>query len=272
MPEHPPPARPGRVLTAVEFDVLWEQLGLGPTPAVLRLASPGRTHADRRRIAATGWQGLRARGLAGPSGPDPELARLLRLLAVPAAQLELRAYWGRSVRAVAAGGPGAGVVAVRQDATVTLAPCGSLPSALLATVPPVRPGCGRASTVRTATLAAALAALPGAGLRAELVARHVEPSEAGVLERMLSGADRRAQVVALATDAAGIPRRAGGVLRIADGPRGRYLVVRTTAADGTDWTTVAPTDDRGLRHRLVEMLAVAASGPARVAGRSAAPR
>ena len=33
------------VLTAVEFDVLWEDLGLGPTPAVLRLASRGRTRA-----------------------------------------------------------------------------------------------------------------------------------------------------------------------------------------------------------------------------------
>ncbi|HEX4252165.1 MAG TPA: ESX secretion-associated protein EspG, partial [Pseudonocardia sp.] len=58
---HRGPAR--RVLTAVEFDVLWEWLGLGATPVVLRLDSPGRTHTERRGIVATGWQGLRLRGL-----------------------------------------------------------------------------------------------------------------------------------------------------------------------------------------------------------------
>lgn len=66
------------VLTAVEFDVLWERLGLGPTPVVLRLESPGRTLTERREVLAAGWQALRDRGLAGPSGPHPELTRLDR--------------------------------------------------------------------------------------------------------------------------------------------------------------------------------------------------
>src|SRR3981189_2829157 len=82
------PAR--RVLTAVEFDVLWEWLGLGATPVVLRLDSPGRTHSERRGNVASGWQGLRQRGLADLSGPDPEVVRLMHLLAVPTHQVELR--------------------------------------------------------------------------------------------------------------------------------------------------------------------------------------
>ena len=46
------PAR--RVLTAVEFDVLWEWLGLGATPVVLRLDSPGRTHGERSGMCGQG--------------------------------------------------------------------------------------------------------------------------------------------------------------------------------------------------------------------------
>lgn len=247
------------VLTAVEFDVLWERLGLGPTPVVLRLESPGRTVAERREVLAAGWQALRDRGLAGPSGPHPELTRLLHLLARPAEQLELRGWWGRSVRVVAAGRGEDGVLAVRQDGTVSLEPCSSLPSALVGALPPDGPGPGRASTVPTAVLSAATG-VPTGGLRAALVARDVAPGEATVLARMLDGTLRRSQVVALAGDRWGVTRRSGGVLGILDGPRGRYSTTRTVADDGIEWTTVAPTDDRRLRHRVGALLAATTTG------------
>jgi hypothetical protein len=247
------PEAPRNVLTAIEFDVLWEQLHLGPTPVVLRLASPGRTHTERRAIQAAGWQALRERGLAGPSGPDPELARLLHLLAAPAQQLELRAQWGRSVRAVAAGRPGDGVLAVRQDATITIEPCGSLPSALLSALPAAGPGPGRASTLPTSVLAAALGA-HGTELRTALMAHGVPSADARLLARMLSGTQRRAQIVALATDKWGVARREGGVVGVLDGPQGRYVMTRSVADDDVEWTTVAPTDARRLRHRVAELL------------------
>ena len=273
-----PPRRPARhVLTAVEFDVVWERLGLGPTPVVLRLESPGRTWAERRRIVAEGWQALRERGLAGPTGADPELARLLRLLAGPAVALELRGWWGRSVRAVAAGAPDAGVLAVRQDATLTVQACASLPSALLGVLPTAPAGPGRATALPTSVLAAALRAAgeptttgpapvgaSGAGaetrLRVALATRDVPPPDAALLARMIGATQRRAQLVALTGDRWGGTTRAGGVLTVLDGPRGRYLLTRTTAEDGVEWTTVAPTDARGLRHRLGELLAGALPG------------
>jgi hypothetical protein len=143
------------VLTAAELDVLWSLLGLGPLPVALRLASPGLVGGERLEVRAAGWNALRARGLAGPGGPDPALVQLLRLLALPMRQLELRGRWDRPVRAVAADIPGAGVVAVRQDATVALRPCGALPDALAAVLPPARaspvaPRCGRAQIVALA--------------------------------------------------------------------------------------------------------------------------
>ena len=232
------------VLSAVEFDVVWEALGLGPTPVVLQLPSPGRTHTDRRRIVENTWSGLRARR------PAPDVTHLLRLLGAPSPRIELRA-WGRTgIRAVAAAGPdGAGVLARRRDDGVALEACPSLPSAVVGLLPPAPSGPGRAAAVPTAALAAARPS--GAGLRAELIDHGTSPDEAGPVARMLHGVDSRAQVGVLATDPWGALRRFPDVLDVLDGPRGRYLATRS--ADG--WTTVAPTDARRLRHRVGELLA-----------------
>lgn len=236
------------VLTAVEFDALWEQLGLGPSPVALRLRSPGSAPAQRRALVAAGWPALRDRGLAGPTGPEPELARLMRLLAGPAAQLELRATWGHSVRAIAAGGPGAGVLAVRQDATVTLGGCGSLPAGLLSVLPHAGPGSGRACTVPTAALTAAALT-----------------TQTAPVARLLDAVTGRAQLVALATDRCGVARRAGGVVGVLDTAGGRYLLTRSVRADGVEWITVAPADPGRLLLRVARLLdeATSAAGASR---------
>lgn len=243
-----------RVVTAVEFDVLWERLGLGATPVALRLPSPGRSLDERREVVAAGWQALRERGLAGPEGPDPELARLMRLLARPAGQLELRATWGHSVRVVAAGSPGSGALAVRQDATVTLGACGSLPAALLGVLPPAPPGPGRSATVPTEVLAAALNP-SGVGLRRALLAQEgIHPGDAELVGRMLATMVGRAQIVALAADRWGVARRCGGVVSVLDGARGRYLMTRAVGHDAVEWTTITPADRRMLHHQVAALL------------------
>jgi hypothetical protein len=247
------------VLTTAEFDVLWEWLGLAPTPVVLQLASPGRTHTERNAIQAAAWRGLRERELAGSEGPDPELARLMHLLARPEEQLELRAWWGREVRVLAAGRHGAGALALREADSVIVTACGSLPSALLGTFPPADRGPGRACAVPSSVLATA----PIAGLRPALVGAGVPSAEAALLATMVAGTERRAQVVALGADRWGVLRRAGGVLGVLDGQRGRYLLTRSTGEDGVEWATVAPADDRQLRHRIADLLATAVAAAGR---------
>ena len=251
------PATPGyRVLSAVEFDVVWSGLGLGPTPVVLALPSPGRTHTERRRVVAAAWSGLRERGLAGPLGPEPGLGDHLRLLAAPAERVELRT-WGRvPARAVAARRDDAAVLARRRDDGVVLTPCPSVPTAVVGLLPPARPGPGRTASVSTATLDAALDHPSGAGLRADLVDRGVPTDDAGPLARMLHDVTGRTQLGVLVADRWGALRRSAEVLDVVDGPRGRHLVVRR---DG--WTTVAPTDDRQLRHRVAELLSAAPARP-----------
>jgi hypothetical protein len=250
-----------RVLSAVEFDVVWEGLGLGPTPVVLHLASPGRTHTERRRIEADAGAALRARGLAHPAGLEPGLEHHLRLLAAPALRLELRTWSDGIQRAVVAGTGEEGVLARRHDDAVVVESCSSLAAAVVGMLPSCPAGHGRAANVPTAALVAALGQPSGAGVRADLVTRGAAPDEAGQAARMLSGVRRRAQVAAVAADQWGVPRRYGDVLGVLDGARGRYLMTRTRG-DGTDWTTVAPTDDRRLRHRIADLLTDAADAAA----------
>ena len=240
-----------RVLAAVELDVVWEELGLGPTPVVLALASPGRTHTERRRIVADARAGLRHRGLAGPDGPEAGLARRLRLLAGAATGVEVRTWGPVTRRALVAGTPEGAVVALREGEAVTLGDAGSLPGAVVGVLPPVVAGSGRAANVPTAALAAALDRPSGAGLAVDLHGRGVPRDEAHLLARMLEGTSGRAEISAVAVDRWGARRRCPELLVVLDGPRGRYLL--TGGADGP-WTTVAPTDTRRLRHRVAALL------------------
>jgi hypothetical protein len=220
------------VLTTVGFDVLWERLGLGRTPLVLQLPSPGRTVAEREQICT--------RAAADPALADPRLAGRFRVLADPDRRYELRAWWGRSVRALAAGRGDDGVLAVRDGERVVVRGDDDVLGSLLAQLPPGRPGSGRAATVPSADLRAAGT---GPDLRRGLIDRGVDPAEAGLLARMLGGVRGQAQITA------GTDRH----LTVLDTGGGRYLVTFTTGADGVGWTTVAPTDVRRIRHRTLQL-------------------
>ncbi|MGQ0479993.1 MAG: ESX secretion-associated protein EspG [Pseudonocardia sp.] len=236
--------RPGRrVLTAVEFDVLWEWLGLGATPVVLRLHSPGRTHDERRRIIASGWQGLRDRGLADLAGPDPELVRLMHLLASPTRQLELRMRMGRDLRVLAAGRSTATALAVRRDETVALSGVADPVAAVLGVLPAEPAGPGGSVTVPSVELEAATgrSGRPRP-VTAALIRAGVPEADAVLLDGVLRAETRRGQLGVLAADRWGVLHRHRRVLGLLDTPTGRYLMYRATAGDGSDWTTLAPAD------------------------------
>jgi hypothetical protein len=244
---------PGRrVLTAVEFDVLWEWLGLGATPVVLRLSSPGRTHEERRRIVAGGWDGLRQRGLTDVDGADPEIVRMMHLLAAPTEQVEIRMRLGRELRVLAAGRPGAAALAVRQDETVSLDPATDPVAAALGSLPPEPAGPGGSVTLPSADLESATGrSRPDQRVITEvLLARGVPECDATLLDHVLRAGTRRGQLSVLAADRCGVLHRHRKVLGLVDTPRGRYLMHREPAHDGVEWTTLAPIDLARLRHRV----------------------
>lgn len=253
------------VLTDAEFDVVWERLGLGATPAALRIPSPGRTRAERLRIAADGLRGLRARGLAGPSGPDPGLVRLLGLLARPRLQLEVRGWFGHPLRAVAAERDGEGAVAVHADRTIAVSAAGSPAHAAVSALPRRRPGPGPAVVVPAALLERVLdAGRTGGALRPGVPAGPEPGAATGTgdplgepearLRRMLHGPPHRAQVCAVRYDRWGSPHRPSGQVAVVDGAAGRYRLTRDDPTGGPGWVTLAPVDDRRLRPLLAGLL------------------
>lgn len=249
------PAPGRRVVSSVEFDVVWEWLGLGAAPVVLRLDSPGRTHTERRQIVDAGWQGLRQRGLANLTGPEPELVRLMHLLAAPTSQIELRMRLDRELRAIAAGRPGTAALAVRRDDTVTLSALTQPVLGVVNTMPTIGTGAGHSVTLPSADLDAASNAAAGGEPIAETLHQHgLDRADAELVSSILGGVTGRGQLSALSADNWGVLHRSPRVIGVLDTRYGRYLTQRDVAADGSEWTTLAPVDAVRLRYRIEELL------------------
>ncbi|BBG04485.1 MULTISPECIES: ESX secretion-associated protein EspG [Pseudonocardia] len=239
------------VLSAAEFDVVWERLGLGATPSALSVPSPGRSADERTRGVAGVVAALRGRGLAGPDGPAPGLVHLLTLLARPERRLEVRARFGSVLRAVAADNADGGVLAVHTDGTVTVTAAGSPAHAAVSVLPHAPPGPGPAIGMPTADMALLLddGSSSNSGGRPGRDTAATEP--AARLESVLRGPARHAQVCAVRTDRWGNPARLPGYVTVVDTLRGRYRLTRDTEpGPGPEWVTLAPVSPRELRTLL----------------------
>ena len=247
---------PGRLtVTATEFDVVWEWLGLGATPVVLQLTSPGRTDVERRRIVDTAWQGLRQRQLADVTGPDPEIIRLMHLFAAPSEQVELRIWAERETRALATRRNGATALTLRRGEEITLSSAVTPNRALLGVLPAAVVGPGHSVTLPEADLTAAYDDLAaGCPVREGLISRGVDTGDAELIEAIFTAVIGRAQVSALAADSWGVLHRLRQFITALDTRHGRYLLRRDPAGDGSNWITISPTDPRRTLHRMDELL------------------
>ncbi|NYH79347.1 hypothetical protein FHR84_002681 [Actinopolyspora biskrensis] len=250
-------------LSSPEFDVLREHLGMERLPLVLKVPSPGRTHAERRELVEHVWRGLDDRGLCGTGGLHERLERMLRMLAAPRYEVDGRCWFGRSVRVFAAGTGRSesdeAVVVTKEDETVSLRPAaatGLAREAVSAVLPDAPVGTGRSVTLPSETLdaAAAEAADDLMRLRESLRSRGVRDEDAETLAWMLEGVRSRGQFgVAVRRPRSG-RRRAEQVVGFFESERGRYTQLRGASPSGELWTTVAPADRRGLVGRLENLL------------------
>ncbi|GAA0526512.1 ESX secretion-associated protein EspG [Saccharopolyspora subtropica] len=248
-------------LSALEFDVLIEHLRLETTPLVLKVPSPGRTHTERAELVERAWRSLASRDLGRPTGLDPELEAMLRLLARPTREVDGRMWLGRSVRVLAAADDDAGsaVLVIKDGDALTMrsAAITGLPREALSALPPQPPGPGRSVSVRSSDLDAAAAE---AGDNVEqlsgvLQRRGVRPDDAETLTGMVAGAAARGQFGAAARSRSGRRVRAGRVVGFFDTPHGRYAQLRRESPSGELWSTVAPVDARRLTAHVEELLA-----------------
>lgn len=250
-------------LSTLEFDVLAEHLGIEAMPLVLKVPSPGRTRTERAELVGSAWDSLSARALGRPGRLDPELERMLRLLARPRCEVDGRLWFGRSIRVLAAG-TGSGdseqaVLAVKDGDTLTLRPAAAtgLPREAVSRLPALRAGPGRSVTLRSADLDAAAAEASDdiETLRTTLRRYGIRTDDAGTLTRMVGEVGARGQFGAAARDRRDRRIRAAHVVGFFDSPHGRYVQLRRESPSGDPWSTVAPVDSRRLIGHVEELLA-----------------
>jgi hypothetical protein len=245
-------------LSTLEFDVLWEHLGLGEMPLVLTVPSPGRTRGERAVLVDRAWRSLADRGLGRPAGADPEVERLLRLLARPGREIDGRLWIRlRSLRLLIGGSGADAVFATLADDQVSVRPAAAsgLAREALSVLPPGPAGPGESVTLPSADLEAAAAdsATPEEFER-QLLARGVRAQDAVALRTMVTKARRQGQFGASARDRWGRRVRAQRVISFFDNPKGRYLQLRRTAPSGEAWSTISPADHRLLLGQLDDLL------------------
>ncbi|SFR09943.1 EspG family protein [Lentzea waywayandensis] len=249
------------IISTLEFDVLWEHLGLETMPLVLKVPSPGKTTEERRAIEDQVWLQLGARGLGGPRSLDPTLEDLLHVLNRPQQEIDARMWLHeRSLRVLAAGKGQAGVLAILDGTQLILRPAEAdgLPREALTALPTAPAGEGHSITLPSADLdgAAASAATPE-DLEAALSAT-LRADDAHTLAEMVRDASNRGQFGAAARDKWGKRVRPDRVVAFYDTPKGRYLQMRRATAGQAPWSTITPVDYRRMHHHLVELLAEAA--------------
>jgi EspG family len=245
-------------LSALEFDVLWAHLRLADMPLVLRVPSPGRTHIERRELAAGVWQALEQRGLGRPVSIDPRLEHLLRLLEAPEREIDGRFGATKGVRLMVAATADDAVFAVLSKRGLTLSeiPVTGLAREALSVLPAVPAGPGESITVRGTDIeAAARAATSPETFETELCRQGVRQRDAGVLRTMVGDIRRQGQFGASARNRWGHRRRAPHVVGFFDTDAGRYLQMRQTTHDGASWSTISPADSRLLVQQLSDLLA-----------------
>lgn len=258
----PRPAAAGELrLSAVEFDGLWEILGLGERPAGLALPSPGRTEAERRRILNQVLEELRRRGLAVRQVrglPHRWVAELLGTLARPRRTVELHVSGGR-VALAALAGDRATLAARHGDQVwaVSLPPDRLVPS-LIGLLGEIKPGVARPVNVAAEVFDAAREA---AGqdtswsewtVADELSSRGVARNEASSLARSFAGVRMVAQFTTHGT-VEGRERPGPWAVGVHRGETGHFVSVRRPGEVG-DSISVAPVDAPRLIRHLVELL------------------
>ncbi|MET8762186.1 ESX secretion-associated protein EspG [Lentzea sp. NPDC004782] len=249
------------IISTLEFDVLWEHLGLETMPLVLKVPSPGKTREERRAVEDQVWRQLGARGLGGPRSLDPTLEDLLHVLNRPQQEVDGRLWLHeRSVRVLAAGKGQAGVLAVLDSGQLVLRPAeaGGLPREALTALPAAPAGEGHSITLPSADLDAAAASAATPEDLAAALRGVIRPADADTLAEMVRDVSNRGQFGAAARDKWGKRVRPDRVVAFYDTPKGRYLQMRRATPGQPPWSTITPVDYRRLHHHLVELLEEAA--------------
>jgi hypothetical protein len=249
------------VLSAREFDVLWESFELPRRHVSLDVPSEGTTRSERQELVDAAWASLSERRLARNRRVSGEVADLLHLLARPQFGVDVWVWADREIRGRAVSLRGQAVLAVVDNGEVWLIPAtdDALPEAAVSVAGELGPGIGQTVSIPYDVLRAADAAAKGdaKALVTALEDRGVALFQAQELSGMLLGQEARGQFGAERTSRDGVVHRAGRVVAFFDTDAGRYLFQVAEDREGREWATVTPADNALLATRIRELMAEA---------------
>jgi hypothetical protein len=246
-------------LSAVEFDVLWQEFGRGIPPYPLELPSPGRTYGERAEIVAQVWAELARRGIV-EAGRDrrlpPDIDDTFTVLDAGEIVIDGLVSIGEQIGLLAArdGGRGALVVQHGDDLLLIGRMDGALLSgALVELLPDVPAADGQPVSLPYQVLAGVLRMLAdggGNGGELEQTLRDAGVSARDV--RWIAGLAQGEQSHAVQFGV-NINGNRIGVLSWYATKQGGVLVTRQKEPAG-DWVTITPSDPTRLVGRLDELV------------------
>lgn len=249
-------------LSAAEFEVAWEALGLGDLPLIfrVRIDRRGATEQERAHWVHQVLDGLRARGLADERGVLGELAAALVALANPDWSVDARLDTYRPLRALGVAVRTETVIAVLADGALTLTTGTAfrLAADMAALAADHPPGPGASINLSADVLLAAAAEVVEGEpllLADELQARGVPHAEARALARINAELVGSGQFGVEVHDRDGGGRRAPRVVGFCDTYEGRWAQLRTVGHGGTQWVTFTPAGTAQLTAMIRELLA-----------------
>jgi hypothetical protein len=241
----------GVVLTHLEFDLLWEDLGTGGLPYPLEVPSHGATEEERDALGADVLRTLTSAGLADGVDVAPELEDLFSLLAHGVLSVDALVFRPTPWRVLATSRDTRGLLAVLNEHEVVLEPVTDLATAITRVVGDATAGPGDQVQLPRSVFSAAVDAYATSG----------HPG----LERALARANLTGRSTRAITTLVDSPRQATGQLA-ATGPAGRSRVLSwtdtaagryamaTEQSGDTEWVRISPADTAWLARHLTGLL------------------
>ncbi|SDX22561.1 EspG family protein [Amycolatopsis xylanica] len=246
------------VLSALEFDMLWEVERLPQRHPALDVPTPGLTHAERASLVEQAWESLADRGLARGHKASGELIDMLNLFAHPQLAIDVWVWTDREIKGQAVSVGRDALLGVVDNGELWLIPArtDTLVEAAVSVAGVLAPGIGQSISVPHESLVAADAEAAGEAkaLVTALEDRGLPLWQSQELAGMLLGQEARGQFGVERRGRDGIAHRADRVVSFFDTDAGRYLFQLARNTDGRDWATVTPADNALLAGKVWDLL------------------
>jgi hypothetical protein len=247
-------------LSHLEFDFIWEHLGLGETPYPIDVRSFGETMEERVVLREQVRDSLRAKGLHDGEILSLRLEELLTLSVRAPFSVDGQLSVGEYVRVLASSRGTEGVLVAQTDEEIRVVSVrhGKVVPAVLSLLPDEKPGPGGAARLPRQAFDDAIEEYQRAGYmgleRALTGAGVTGRALRTVITLVESARHGGGQLAANSVDAVGRRTRTP-VVNWFDTSAGRYLTHVELARDRVEWLTITPADTSRIEQRLTDLIA-----------------